>query len=268
MKECRYLREGAAIGALLLIAALWFGITEWLYPRYFLWDDNTVFYLPLYLFNAEALWSTHQLPLINFFQFAGWNHLGAGQSGVLYAPAYLAAWFASGILQRPLLTIDVLCILHMTAGMLGMYAWMRTLGLPRRYAAAAAIFYLTLPFSTQVSRIWVVVSSVHCFAPFCMMLLDRNLRAPSWTLSVGYALTKALFILGGYPQYVAYLTVMEISYLCLRARSMPGKWRIAMRYVRDNILSIILCLPLLLPMVQAITEPLKPPALPGDSTRF
>ena len=85
---------------LLLVAILWFGGIEWLFPRYFLWDDNATYSLPYYLTDTQALLKTHVLPIINFFQFGGWNHLSSGQLA-LYPPTYLAAWFASDILHNP-----------------------------------------------------------------------------------------------------------------------------------------------------------------------
>jgi hypothetical protein len=239
---------------LLLTAILWFGGIEWLFPRYFLWDDNATYSLPYYLANTRALLQTHVLPVINFFQFTGWNHLNSGQLA-LYPPTYAAAWFASDILQDPLYTIDILCILHMTAGMFAMYAWLRVLNIDRLLGILGAIFYLTLPFSIILSRAWVIVAYVHLFAPLCLLLLEKDCREPTIKKFITYAVIKTLFLYAGYPQYVAYLTLCEILYVLLREKNtLQAHIRHMARYAAANILIMILSFPLLLPMAEAALQ--------------
>jgi hypothetical protein len=244
--------EFIALIALLSFATLWFAGIELLSPNYFLWDDNVTAWSPIFIFNAQALFGEHVLPVIDFFQFAGWDVLGAGQPGALYPPIYLAVWIASALLKNSLLTIDLLSILHLTGGMFAMYAWLRTLGLQRILAIAGAIFYLTLPFTTILSRSWVMVSYIHLYAPLFFLLLERDLKSPAWHTYLGYVLSKTLFAFAGYPQYVAYQALMEISYLFVRQRKeIRTSEEKAIRFCHANILVAILSLPVLLPMIQA-----------------
>ena len=251
MKMTQLRRKGLPVLMLLLCAFVWFTGIETLLPHYFLWDDNATFFLPLYLFNYEAVASEHILPIINFYQFAGWNHLHAGQSGVLYAPAYLAAWIATVILRSALLTMDILAIGHLTLGMLGMYAWLRLLGAKRTFAMGGAVFYLTLPFSTILSRSWIFVSYTHCYAPWCFFFLESNLQKNRLPVSIGYILTKTLFFLQGYPQYVVYFSCFELLYIYLLHRKSANRRNPWLQYLLWNLWVCILSLPLLLPMIES-----------------
>ena len=250
MKMTQFRRDALPMFGLLLFALLWFMAIEWMFPRYFLWDDNATFYLPSALLNFETLRTELSIPIINFYQFAGWNHINAGQMGTLYPPAYLAAWFVEEILHAPLLTIDVLCIAHMTIGMLGMYAWLRLLETRRSFAMGGALFYLTLPFSTILSKSWLFVAYAHCYIPICFFLLESNLRRSSPTACGVYIIVKSLYLYTGYPQYVVYLSLFELLYIAIRGKALqkPIVWK---KYVLSNALVAALCLPVLLPMAEA-----------------
>lgn len=253
MKNTAFFRNIHAIIGVLLLATVWFGILEWLYPRYFLWDDNATYYLPLYVFNADALRTEHSIPLINFYQFAGWNHVGAGQSGVLYPLAYVATWIATDLLHDALWTIDVLTIIHMVGGMLGLYWWLSLLKMRRTYAMGAVAYYLTFPFTTILSKAWVVVSNTHCFVPLCFAALERDLRKPSLGNNVLYVGVKTLYLLQGYVQYVAYFSLFEMLYIALRQRSgRKRKYLAWKRYIQFNLQTVILGMPLLLPMTETM----------------
>ena len=251
MKIAQLRREGLPVIALLLCALVWFTGIELFLPRYFLWDDNATSFLPLYLFNFDAVRSEHTLPIINFYQFAGWNHLHAGQYGVLYAPAYFGVWIAETILRSPLLTIDILAIGHLTLGMLGMYGWLRVLGARRTFAMGGALFYLTLPFATILSRSWIFVAYTHCYVPWCFFFLESNLQKHRWPLSIYYVLTKTLFFLQGYPQYVVYFSCFELLYIFLVHRSSENRKDQWIRYLLWNSYVCILSLPLILPMIES-----------------
>ena len=247
-------RDSFAVLGILLFAVVWFTGIESLFPRYFLWDDNAAFFLPSILFNEETLRTEHVVPIINFFQFAGWNHLDAVHNGVLYPPNYLAAWIAGNIFHSPLWTIDIIAALHMISGMLGMYAWLRLLKTSPRYAAAGALLYLTLPFSTILARSWIFVAYAHCFIPLCFALLEWNAQRTSALRNAFYIIVKSLFVFCGYIQYVVYLSVFELLYCFLRSKSIDWKiqsWRVLLTYAAMNIMICILSLPLLLPMAEA-----------------
>jgi hypothetical protein len=251
MKE-RLRGEGPSVLVLFTFSILWFYAIETIFPRYFLWDDNATFFLPTYLLNFNTLQQEGVVPIMNFFQFAGWNHLHAGQTGVLYPPAYLAAWFASDVLGSGLYTIDTLAIMHLIGGMLGAYCWLRTLGVTRGAATMGAILYLTLPFTTILTRSWIFISFAHCFVPICFCLLERQCTKPSGCNFALYTIAKTLFVFAGYIQYVVYLSIFELAYILLRSQRKPN---IALRYgctlVCANAVALLLSLPALFPMAEA-----------------
>ncbi len=246
-------RDGFAVLGICICALLWFTGIELMFPRYFLWDDNAAFFLPSILFGEELLRTEYTIPIINFFQFAGWNHLGAAHTGVLYPPNYLAAWIAGTLLQSPLWTIDIIAILHLVGGMLGMYMWLRLLKVAPRYATGGALLYLTLPFSMILARSWMYVVYAHCFIAACFAFLEWNLQHLSPVRKSIYILTKTLFVYCGYIQYVVYLSIFEILYCTLRHKISERIMRMGemcLLYMSMNIAVCMLSLPLLLPMAE------------------
>ncbi|HEX9731359.1 MAG TPA: hypothetical protein VGG06_05140 [Thermoanaerobaculia bacterium] len=246
-------RELAAIGVLLLLAAVYFTVLELREPYYFLWDDNASYHLPCHVYTFDSVFGHGELPHVNYHQYLGYTYLASGQPAVLYPPLYLGLAIARlgwGDLRA---VVDVLAILHLVASALGMYALLRRLGLGRAAGVAASLLWMTLPFLVVVSRSWIVVAYAAAYLPWSLWLVERLLERPSAPRVLALGAVKALLFYQGYVQYAVLWAIFESGYLLLRLLTgRDGAWRRqALAYAAALAASAALAAPLLLPMALA-----------------
>ncbi len=241
------------IGIVLLALTVFFLILEGVVPRYFTCDDNATYFLPCYLYNEKSLRETGELAVINFHQFLGQTHLAQGQSGVLYPPAYLAIILSRTLFGNPLAAIDLLVFLHLLIGAAGMIVFFRTLEIRGRVAMAGAILYGTMPYLILFSRNWVFIAYTAAYAPWALWMVEKLRQENNHRWIAGYALLKSCFFYQGYTQYCLYLVVFEVAYAALRWQGVQKTGLFLWRFFLGNLLSLLLILPLLIPMAETVS---------------
>lgn len=234
----------------------WLAGLQATFPSYFLWDDNSSFFLPQYAFNWRTLVAHGELPLVNFHQYLGYLYHGSGQSAVLYPVVYLAAGIAQGLLGDLRHTMDVLAALHLVGGALAMSVLLRNqLGVQRWIAVGGGLLWVTFPFLAQVGRNWIVVTYSALILPLNLLALEGLVRRPSPARIAALAAVKALYFYQGYVQYPVLAALLDLFYLGARwllDSEVRRLWRRAAGAYAAAILGCgLLAAPVLLPMLEA-----------------
>ncbi len=247
--------EWVAAGVLLLVAAGYFAALETVQPYYFLWDDNSSYFLPFYVHNYESLVGFGELPHVNYHQYLGHSYLASGQPAVLYPPLYAGLALARLFTGDLRAVVDVLVVLHLLASALGMFVLLRRLRISPLVAVGTALLWMSFPFVVQVARNWLWVAYVAAYLPWNLWLLDRLCERPGASRILALAAVKALLVYQGYVQYAVLLVLFEGLLLLLRwvfdRREEASWWRQALSYAAAQAASVALAAPLLVPMFHA-----------------
>jgi len=248
-------QEWLAAGVLVLAALAFLVALESVQPFYFLWDDNSSYFLPCYVYDYESLAGFGELPHVNYHQYLGHSYLASGQPAVLYPPVYAGlavARLATGDLRA---VVDVLVVAHLLVSALGMFVLLRRLRISPAIAAGMALLWMSFPFVLQVARSWLWVAYVAAYLPWDLWLLDRLRERPTAPRILVLAAVKALLVYQGYVQYAVLLALFEGVFLLLswlfERRGEASWWRQALAYAAAQGASTALAAPLLVPMLHA-----------------
>ena len=235
-----------------LLSLLFLAALERRDPYFFQTDDNSDLYLPWYTLNHRTLRDTGELALVNWHQNLGQPHFAHGLSGVLYLPNYLFSWLSIELSRDPLAMMDWLSIAHLVVGTALLYLLLRAHDCGVGTAVAGALCGLTLPFVIGVSRIWISIPVNYCFLALSLLCL-KQLEGNPWRRPLGfYAFGRALFILHGNVQFVAFTAVFELVFLatlCVAQRRL--QLRLMVAWAAGNVIAALLALPVLWEMWQA-----------------
>ncbi|MDA8016313.1 MAG: hypothetical protein MPN21_02595 [Thermoanaerobaculia bacterium] len=242
----------------ILPAGLFLAGLEWIEPRFFLQDDNALYYLPAYVHDVRAVSSDREFAFLNLFQSRGIPHLGVGQTGVLYPPVYVAVVLARAF-GDVRWTIDCLVACHLLAAVCGMYVFLRRLGLTLG-AWGGALFLATAPFLVVGCRAWVVLAYAAAYTIWGLVLLVSFLRQPNWRTAVTLAALQTVYFFCGYPQLFLFSALFlgifwGTALAIVRTRNPANGIAVSIgRLVAAAGLTTLWVMPLLLPMLAVQSE--------------
>jgi hypothetical protein len=245
--------DKAYIIALVLISLVLLLVLEITEPFYFSYDDNSVQFLSFYSFNYRSVTESGRIPLINFHQFCGVNHIGEGQTAVFYIPAYVAACISKLLFHSLWQTVDILVFMHLILSAVFMFLLLRKLSVSREAGFLGALVWMTFPFGIFLSKSWVFVAYTACFIPLCFLALHMFLEKPAVDTVLLLALCRTFFCLQGYVQYVHMELILEGLYVIMvlmvkkRGRIVP----LLAGYLSSILCTAFLCAPQLLPILKA-----------------
>ncbi|HZP40571.1 MAG TPA: YfhO family protein [Candidatus Binatia bacterium] len=167
--------------------------------------DLRGYFLPKYVYAAAEL-GHGRLPLWNPWELAGVPFLGAGQPAVLYPPRVVLF----GLL-RPLAALHAFMLAHYLWLGVGAFALLRTLGCRPPGAALGALAVTFQPFMLQghYAPHWI---SNFCWVPFVLAAFVRTMERPGLLPALALAVSAALLVLAGYPEY-AFDTALVVALL-------------------------------------------------------
>jgi hypothetical protein len=230
-------------------------------PYYFLQDDNRDFYLPYFVNNIRSL-SQGELPLINFHQLLGSPLLASGQTGALYFPAYLVVALSKIFTGHVFAAIDMLVILHLIVGASGVYYILKLIGIDGGGRTFGALAWPLAGFIMYSSNSWVVISGAASYFPWMLYFSTRLFEEYSQRCNV-YSQKNFICLLAarlslfytGHIQYFIYSVIFEgLTVLCLILVSCDSRknllrvWKFIQIYIISYIFTLVLSLPLLMPM--------------------
>lgn len=169
-------------------------------------DDSAITYFPRRYLSQESMRAGH-VPLWNPHVLGGTPHLADFQSGV-YHPLNLilyrfdALWGTGFFLYT-----------HLLVGALGLFFFLRTLGVgPVGGAIGAIAFGFNAYFATYIGH--PVHITTGCWLPFLFLAVRRAVHGRGW-LAIP-PLTAMLF-LGGFPQTILYSLIIAGAYAFFEA---------------------------------------------------
>ena len=250
---------GPYVAACLIVVAL-FAVLEAAHPYYFLQDDNRDIFLPLFVHNYRAA-SDGQLAQYNFYQSLGKPHFATGQAAALQPFNYLAVFCSVAAFGHVFATADILVLLYLLLGAIGVVYFLRSLGFSGASAVFVASAWCFSPFNMLTSQSWTTYAPVIGLLPWIAagtVLVYRRARAGASIFTLAHL---ALFYVGA-PQFFLYAVIIDAGLLALMA---AGDWRAGTLRQRGPLklvgtfallsaLVTALCMPLLLPMWNLMQE--------------
>ncbi|NNE07481.1 MAG: YfhO family protein [Gemmatimonadetes bacterium] len=169
-------------------------------------DDSAITYFPRRWLSQESM-RAGEAPLWNPHVLGGTPHLADFQSGV-YHPLNL-------ILYRfdALRATGIFLYVHLLAGALGLFLFLRALGVgPWGGALGAIAFGFNAYFATYIGH--PVHITTGCWLPFLLLAVRRAVHGRGW---LALPLVVAMLFLGGFPQTILYSLIIAGAYALFEA---------------------------------------------------
>jgi hypothetical protein len=242
---------------LIFVLAGWLSFLEATKPNFFLFGDNSSYFLPSYINNWRAVVEEKTIPLITWHQFLGQTYLGQGQNSVLYPPVYGAVFLSKVLFGNVYSTIDILVISHLLVAAVGMYFLLRRLKISTIVSFLGSLVWITAPFIIGLTKEWVNISYAVAYLPLNFLLLEKLVAKPRMRYVWGLAFLKMFMSLQGYVQWVLLLTEFEVLYVALtvfwhlRKQGKDVVKEFLRKYVLSFVILFFLVAPLFFPMLYA-----------------
>jgi hypothetical protein len=228
-----YLSKWLALTAVLFVAAVRFPILalvfSWpfvfLFPYVFsvagrftsLGNDFTPFYYVYKVYLLDCLSRGH-LPLWSPSESAGYPFYSSPLAETFYPLNLPLTWLYRLNGGYTLQDHQIFTVFGFAIFSVGLYLWLRRLGLERRAVLAGT---LVLAVSFKVTEIIRFPNAVHTAAwyPWILLALTGVLLAKSWRARIGYGLLLAFsgisLVTGGYPYFTYYIVFLALPYLAI-----------------------------------------------------
>lgn len=244
------------LAVLLLFAIV---LIEYRYPYFFLQDDNRSYYLPYFIHNYESF-INGEVALYNFHQFLGMPLFAIGQTAVLYPIIYLSIFFSNLIFGHYFAAVEIIVIIHLIIGSIGLYRFVRFLDVDRKAAFFGGLTYSLSSFIIYTSNSWIIVSTAAAYFPWMLLFSLRLYKTPSLKTTFYAIAVRLTLFLFGHIQYFVYSVIFEFitAILFIIYDSLPGEkrsniFKFLKNYIIVYFCVFILALPLLLPMWHLMT---------------
>jgi hypothetical protein len=192
-ESCRWCLAGLALLGLALV------MLETAQPFYFCRDDVLACDMPPLLFACRSVWSG-VVPEYNPYAFLGGPLLSEGR-GPTYPPLYLSYALARHAFGNEYATMDILAILHLTAGYLAIFAVARLAGMRGMVACVVGLTFALSGPLLIMGRSWFQVLAMGVYSPLLALAAERLRRRDTswrWALTVGILI--GLYYHAGFPQ--------------------------------------------------------------------
>lgn len=180
-----------------------------------------------------------QIPLWNPYQLGGMPLIGDIQSAPYYLPNLILGWLSRGR-DISFLGFEMLVIAHYAIGGIGMYAYLRGIGIRRAAALVGAVAFEFNGFFVG-HRGHYNMLAVASWLPLVLALLDQSWRASDtrfaaiWAALAGLAVSQ--LVMAGHPQAILYCGSLIAAYSLWRwaqalrtpagevRQAAPQRWR-------------------------------------------
>lgn len=240
----------------LLCLSIWtvFIALELKQPYYFLQDDNRDYLLPDIVHSYRSL-AAGEIAQYNPHQYSGTPFLATGVAGTLFPLTYLSAWASLAIFGHYYASIDILVLIHLTAGAIGVFLLLRLIFADGRAALFGALAWPLNSFGIYVTSSWFWVGAVIAYCPwmayFAVKCASRFTR---WRFAAIIA-SRLLLLSAGHVQYFIYTALLEVMVFAFawairlrEHRDRVAGARSCMDYIATWLCFVLLAMPLLLPM--------------------
>jgi hypothetical protein len=163
---------------IIFLALCWFliaGINQFPYPSSGEYSDYTINHYPNLIYTKNSIGTWHQIPLWSSMIMSGYPFVADPLSSLWYTPYWIAI-----ALPAPW-GLNILTILHLVAGALGMMCFLRVKGIPELPAFAGAVVFLLMPKliahlgAGHITLVWAVT-----LTPWLLYFEERAKKAASF----------------------------------------------------------------------------------------
>lgn len=167
----KYYLNHFIIGLIVIILGL-FGLETLHNFHYFIQDDNLSQFAPVIIDACKNLFQNGLFPEINPYQFTGLPTSAISVYALTYPFTYLSYAIAQYLLNDPMCTIDIFCIIHLLIAYMTMYLAGKYLKIKPVWGILGAICYVFSGYSLIGSRSWYYMVPIIAFAPFIIIGLE------------------------------------------------------------------------------------------------
>ena len=248
---------------------LFLGISQFPYTASGEYSDFTISHYPNLVYTQDSLRTWHQIPLWNSMILSGNPFAADPLSSLWYLPYWLAI-----VLPAPF-GLNLLTILHLVAGGLGLAVFAKSMGYTDLAAYAGGIVFLLMPKlyahfgAGHVSLIWAV-----CLTPWLLFLEYRANASPKSVVNTYLPAFMAGLILLADIRWGVWSWLLWWSYalyLSLKpGLRVPGKWyilfaRTMLLKLKQGVIAVLAASPLLLPLIQFTSLSTRGSITPADT---
>lgn len=240
--------------SLVITLLLFFLSLELKYPYFFLHDDNRTYWLPSFVYNYRSILEG-EFPLYNFHQFLGYPWHSNGQTGVLYPFWYISTLISQIFLGHYFATVDIYIILHLILGALTFYALLKFIKLNEKSSFFGAITWVLCGFNIFASTGWSFLSCYVVYFPLLILFSLKLYKNFNYNTFFYLIICRVLLFMVGHAQYFVYAVAFEMItflFILVFSKLKQGKeqlFRFFKIYLYSYFITVILSLPLLLPML-------------------
>ena len=234
-------------------------VNECFHPYFFLCDDNLDSYITQYLYTIECL-KSFELPLYNFHRFMGIEFLSHGQTGLFDPVMYVSYGLSNLLFGHSFALIDIMSIIHLTIGGIGMFLVIRKLSGNHLAASLGAISWSLNSFVFFLGRSWFVVIPTASVFPFILLGSLYLLTKKDFKALIVSAIPKVIcYLIVHHPQFFFYSVAADFVFVISYAIAINRKEALKFfgKYMASVMISIISSAPLWIPSFLAITSASK-----------
>jgi SAM-dependent methyltransferase len=207
-------------------------------------DVPMVFY-PFLAHTVDSLRQGH-IPLWTTAIFSGHPFFASFQSALL-SPFTLLALVA----PLPEATV-IIAVARLLVGGIGMFVFVRALGLGRRAATFAGLACLLNPFSV----VWLEhpVSAVSAWLPWVLWAVERSVQRPGAGRAAVLSAVSALALLAGHPETCLKVFLLAGAWGLCRAVTSSHRWRALLTLAAGSALGVAATAVQLVPFVEYLRQ--------------
>ncbi|MHC1781692.1 MAG: hypothetical protein AB9891_02830 [Anaerolineaceae bacterium] len=232
-------------------------------------NDFTPFYYVYKVYLLDCL-TSGRLPLWSPSESAGYPFYSSPLAQTFYPFNLPLTWLYRLNGGYTLQDHQIFTVFGIAIFSLGLYLWLRRLGLSQRAVLAGT---MVLAVSFKITEIIRFPNAIHTAAwyPWILLALTGILLAKTWRIRIGYSLLLVFsgicLVTGGYPYFTYYIVFLAIPYLAIfiaprLKRAILGRQMVAWKngliaLAASGLAAGVICLPWLLDVTRLMQETSK-----------
>lgn len=249
---------------MVLVVLLLFGVIEAAHPYFFFQDDNRGQNLPYYVHNLRAL-AAGEFPFFNFHQFLGTATFSCMQPATFYPVNYGALLLSKLLFGHVYASIDIIAFTHLQLAALGLYSFLRYLGINAPGSFFAGLTWAFCGFVVSVGNSWIFITGIAAWLPWILLFATRQIFKVNPRDFAVLALLRLMLLFVGHPQFFAYCVLFDFLTVLLlywsfrkqgenyRGRHLLPATTCCLNWLAGYFCVFIAALPLLLPVMHQVT---------------
>lgn len=230
-------------------------LKEFLYPYYFVQDDNHAQFFPKILVALQMIFNG-ELPFIDNYQFFGLPLYEPGTYAFFEPLIIFSFVVAKYLAQNIYMTLDIYAVLSLVIGSLVFGFSLRLLKVDPLVGMVAMISNSLCGYYLIAGRSWYYVLGISYYAPILLylFLLAIKKENQSWKWFASSGIARGFFFYAGNVQFFMYGILIEALAYTIAAFQQKQKLKFLFNYISSLILTLGIISPLLIPQYMYLKE--------------